>query len=110
MRFITSTAWKLQAFTEGNLPEAIPESEYLCPSSGLQSNDQRRNWTDMQETAQWVGGMDIPRKLLEHLNLGGPSRDLSFNCLCNSLFVSLVNFSSIITKHPDLNLVFWFGA
>lgn len=72
LRFVNTTAWKLQAFPEGSLPEAIPESDYVCPSAGLQSNDQRRNWTDYQETAQWLGGIDMPKKMLDALGLGGP--------------------------------------
>ena len=80
LRFINSPAWKLQAFP-GSLPDAIPESEYQCPTSGLQSNDQRRNWTDYQETSQWLGGIDLPRKMLEALSLGGPGQGLKFKII-----------------------------
>jgi len=56
-----------------DLPEAIPESAYLCPSAGMLSNDQRKNFTDMQETAQWLGGLDIPSKFLKALGIHGQS-------------------------------------
>lgn len=71
-RFVHSTAWKTQSFV-GDLPVAIPESEYLTPPAGLLSNDQRKNFTDMQETAQWLGGVDVARKILSALGVHGTS-------------------------------------
>lgn len=70
MRFVASTAWKIQTF-QGDLPAAIPEAEYLTPTAGWQSNDQRRNYTDLQETSQWLGGVDVGRKLLQALGING---------------------------------------
>ena len=42
----------------------------------LTSNDQRKNWTDYQETAQWLSGVEIPLRVLETLGVGGSSLDL----------------------------------
>ena len=59
------------------IPCAIPESEYIAPmSQKFTSNDNRKNWSDIQETAQWLGGCDIPRRLLESLQIGGASPEL----------------------------------
>ena len=70
-RFVQSNAWKMQVLNE--LPQAISESAFLAPSSNLTSNDTRKNFTDMQETAQWLGGTDIPRKLLQSMGVHGTS-------------------------------------
>ncbi len=64
-------------FAASSVPNAIPESEYVAPmSQKLTSNDNRKNWSDTQETAQWLGGMDVPRRLLESLQIGGSGSEL----------------------------------
>lgn len=92
-RFVGSLAWKNQAFKPDGLPCAIPESDYVAPNyANMTSNDARKNWTDVQETSQWLGGVDVPQKLLEALGVGGPSDALSdsvsyhFSNLCRFKF------------------------
>ena len=64
-------------FSPSCIPCAIPESEYIAPmSQKFTSNDNRKNWSDIQEKAQWLGGCDIPRRLLESLQIGGASPEL----------------------------------
>ena len=50
------------------LPKAIDEQDLCVPSQrGLAANTCRRNFTDAQETAQWLGGVEVPTRLLESL-------------------------------------------
>ena len=50
------------------LPKAIDEQDFCVPSQrGLAANTCRRNFTDAQETAQWLGGVEVPTRLLESL-------------------------------------------
>ena len=69
LRFVQSTAWKLQLLADP--PQAIAESAFVAPSTNMASNDTRKNYTDYQETAQWLGGTDFPRKLLSSLGISG---------------------------------------
>ena len=62
--FCNSLLWTRQ--TLGERPRMIPEAEYVT-LSGFSSHECRRNLTDLQETAQWQGGADIPRCILERL-------------------------------------------
>ena len=76
-RFVSSAAWKHQAFRPDALPTAIAESDFVAPSStSITSHDTRKNFTDVQETAQWLGGVDVPTKLLESLGVNGTSAGL----------------------------------
>ena len=56
--FTTSEMWKLQGFAPSGVPAAVAEANFHVPSAKafLQSNDARKNMTDMQETAQWLSG------------------------------------------------------
>lgn len=63
-------------FSPNCLPNAIPESEYVAPVTQiLTRNDQRKNWSDIQETAQRMRRTDVPRRLMENLQIGGPSSE-----------------------------------
>ena len=76
---MNSPAWKNQCFAPDKIPSAIPESEYVAPTTSITSNDNRKNWTDCQETAQWLGGLEIPTRLLESLGLGGSTGQFRTN-------------------------------
>eukprot|EP00435_Cladocopium_sp_Y103_P022300 s1179_g5.t1 len=56
MRFVGTSAWRCQSLQSNNIPVGLAEADYVAPSPGLSSHDQRKNWTDFQETAQWLGG------------------------------------------------------
>ena len=36
-------------------------------SGGVSSAEGRRNYTDLQETAQWLGGTEIPKAIIKDL-------------------------------------------
>lgn len=86
--FASTSLWKLQGFTVGGFPKAIPESEFAVPSerSHLQSADARRNLTDAQETAQWLSGHSIWESVLE--SLGVSMATCSFG-VCSICFAQL---------------------
>ncbi|CAJ1348206.1 unnamed protein product [Effrenium voratum] len=64
--FCTSKLWSLQA-VQGEPPKAIPEAQFVVPGGVAFSNEARKNYTDLQETAQWLGGVHIPRSILSTL-------------------------------------------
>ena len=103
---MSSAAWKHQAFRPDALPTAIEQSDFVAPSStSITSHDTRKNFTDVQETAQWLGGVDVPTKILETLGVGS-SAGLSSQTLGKDteLSLSLKSVSiSFIVNH--LNLV-----
>ena len=47
-------------------PKAIQESQFVVPGC-VSSAEGRRNYTDVQETAQWLGGPDVPAQILKDL-------------------------------------------
>lgn len=60
---------------------ALDESQFVIPGglqAGVSSAEGRRNYTDLQETAMWNGGMDFPKLILGSLT----------QCLllCDSMF------------------------
>ena len=79
---MNSHAWRFQTLPDP-LPHPLNESEYCVPMQrNFSSNDNRKNYTDMQETAQWVSGVEIPCAILEALGIGGASvapRSLEIN-------------------------------
>lgn len=78
--FCFSKLWLAQLTSE--TPRAIEESEFVVPmASGVSSAEGRRNYTDLQETAQWLGGLEIPKCILKDLLSVGPlaSLSISFN-------------------------------
>lgn len=51
-------------------PVALAEKDFIIPGMGAESllcNEARRNLTDQQETAQWVGGIQVPKEVLSAL-------------------------------------------
>ena len=74
LRFCASPLWQKQALAVKDFPFAIQEKDFIIPGDSLlHSNDQRRNLTDFQETAQWLGGVGVPKAIFKSL-LGGLAR------------------------------------
>lgn len=63
-RFCNSPLWLRQSLLPSEFPKALPESSFVVPGDFLHSNDMRRNYTDFQETAQWCGGVQVPKAVL----------------------------------------------
>ncbi|CAK9088579.1 Uncharacterized protein SCF082_LOCUS41831 [Durusdinium trenchii] len=73
--FCFSKLWLAQLTSE--TPRAIEESEFVVPmASGVSSAEGRRNYTDLQETAQWLGGLEIPKCILKDLLSVGPGSEM----------------------------------
>ena len=66
--FCSSPLWTRQ--TLGGRARMIAESEYVTLTGAYSSNEARRNLTDFQETAQWQGGVDVPRCIFLRLMNG----------------------------------------
>ena len=68
----------------------------------MQSNDARKNFTDFQETAQWLGGLSVPLKLLEALNVGGTGREPAVvpHDMCLNLMPCKAARKPSSSKHP----------
>ena len=64
LRFCSSDLWTRQALAPGNFPAALQEREFVVPGEQLLSHDGRRNLTDLQETAQWLGGVSVAKSIL----------------------------------------------
>ena len=39
----------------------------MVPGESILSHSERRNLTDLQETSQWLGGINVPKAILEQL-------------------------------------------
>lgn len=65
--FASSKLWQSQLVSSA--PRAIDESEFIIPGCNaiVSSAEGRRNYTDLQETAQWIGGTEIPKLILKDL-------------------------------------------
>ena len=68
--FCTSQLWRDQVVSAKC--RALDEKEFIVPSNQgcMSSAEGRRNFTDVQETAQWLGGTEIPKAILEGLLSG----------------------------------------
>lgn len=70
-KFCSSKLWLSQLTTVATV---IPEAEFIVPGMMTgqcgSSAEGRRNYTDLQETSQWLGGVDIPSKVLDDLLKG----------------------------------------
>ena len=70
-KFCFSKLWSAQICGQAT---AINENQFVVPGllTGqiFSSAEGRRNYTDLQETAQWLGGQDVPTKILEELLKG----------------------------------------
>lgn len=42
----------------------MPEKDFVIPGEAFTCNDTRRNYSDLQETAQWLGGSSVPKAIL----------------------------------------------
>ncbi|CAK9115722.1 unnamed protein product [Durusdinium trenchii] len=73
--FCFSKLWQTQVTSSS--PRAIDESEFIVPATGgVSSAEGRRNYTDLQETSQWLGGLEIPKVILGDLLSGVMSERL----------------------------------
>ena len=61
--FCESKLWVLQSL--GTTPTALNEGEFVV--HGLTAAEGRRSLTDVQETSQWLGGVAVPKAILETL-------------------------------------------
>ncbi|CAK9061163.1 Uncharacterized protein SCF082_LOCUS32081, partial [Durusdinium trenchii] len=72
-RFCQSPLWLRQGLPPDQFPAALNEKDFVIPTPldhpGL-SHDARRNLTDLQETSQWLGGISIPKAILQQLFSG----------------------------------------
>jgi len=59
--------WLRQALPAASFPPALPEKEFVVPGESILSHSERRNLTDLQETSQWLGGINVPKAILEQL-------------------------------------------
>ena len=52
----------------GQYPTALDEKDFIVPGGhAWTSNEGRRNLTDQQELAQWLGGVSVPSQILSNL-------------------------------------------
>ena len=68
LRHTKSDLWRLRGLRE--TAPALLEAEWRVPSGDRQfstCNDERKNYTDLQETAEWFSGCQFWQKLLESL-------------------------------------------
>ena len=93
--FCASQLWRDQLVP--TTCRAIQESEFVVPNGGaaLSSHEGRRNFTDVQETAQWLGGCEIPAAILQALTAGCFSPFLCL-CCCTGGTVSATSSNTII--------------
>ena len=72
-RFALTKLWTLQTVQE--MPAAISEEAFIIPQTvggAASSAEGRRNYTDLQETAQWLGGTSLPKCILQDLKGDNP--------------------------------------
>ena len=63
--------WNRQALAPASFPPALPDRDFVAPGGDtLHCHDGRRNFTDLQETAQWLGGINVPKAILTALCSG----------------------------------------
>ncbi len=67
LRFCSSSLWLRQSLPSGGFPLALSEKEFIVPGEAFTCNDTRRNYSDLQETAQWLGGAAVPKAILTAL-------------------------------------------
>ncbi|CAK9093328.1 Uncharacterized protein SCF082_LOCUS43905 [Durusdinium trenchii] len=83
-RFCGSSLWLRQSLQPDAFPKALEERNFIVPGEAFLSHDSRRSLTDLQETAQWMGGVPV----------------------CQSIFDALTggrkNFHAAVLVHPTL--------
>ena len=70
-RFCFLKLWSAQITAQASM---INEAEFVVPEvlngqTGSSAKG-RRNYTNLQETSQWMGGTDVPSKVLDELLKG----------------------------------------
>lgn len=63
--FASSVLWQSQVVSEA--ARAIEEHEFIIPGQNpmvCSAAEGRRNYTDLQETAQWLGGLQLPELII----------------------------------------------
>ncbi|CAK9073826.1 unnamed protein product [Durusdinium trenchii] len=82
--FCGSSLWLRQSLQPDAFPKALEERNFIVPGEAFLSHDSRRSLTDLQETAQWMGGVPV----------------------CQSIFDALTggrkNFHAAVLVHPTL--------
>ena len=65
--FCFSRLWTSQYVSQQ--PKAVNEQDFIVPGTGatVSSAEGRRNLTDVQETSQWLGGIEVPEMILADL-------------------------------------------
>ena len=64
---MSSDLWKLRGL-KPPFPPALAEADFKVPTQGtFLTNSTRRNYTDAQETAQWLGGSAVLQAVLRNL-------------------------------------------
>ena len=62
-------------------PKVLAEVDFIIPgASNVSSAEGRRNYTDCQETAQWLGGVEVPTFVLQDLISRALSLPIKFLC------------------------------
>ena len=68
LRFCRNVLWQKQALPASSFPVALEERDFIVPGGNVwTSNETRKNLTDQQELAQWLGGVSVPSKILSIL-------------------------------------------
>ncbi len=64
-KFCSSKVWTSQIISQA--PKVINETDFVVPGVSSSAHEGRRNLTDPQETAQWMGGNEVPEMILKDL-------------------------------------------
>ena len=65
--FTSSDLWKLGGLDPRTAPKVLPETGWEVPTDAsevLRSNEGHRSYTEFQQTAQWLGGQEVPHALV----------------------------------------------
>ncbi|CAK9083772.1 unnamed protein product, partial [Durusdinium trenchii] len=65
--FCSSHLWSRQSLPLRCFPKALDEKHFVVPGEAFLCHDSRRSLTDLQETAQWLGGVPVCASILESL-------------------------------------------
>ena len=70
----------------GSFPAALAEKSFVVPGGeSMPTHEGRRNLTDQQETAQWLGGRQVPAAILQAL-LGALYQHIFLSFVSQSIF------------------------
>ena len=67
LRFCSSVLWSRQSLPMGQFPKALDEKHFVVPGEAYLCHDSRRSLTDLQETSQWLGGINVCKAMLDAL-------------------------------------------